>query len=244
MTAAETYKAALTELRKQSTTTMTPREFNYWINVSQKEYIKTRYDSWQQHGKVSDNLRYVHVITDGRSGSPAPLANIGIATAGLEVFAAPADYSYLLSVSVIMRYKNEPCKKDGTLSDIMEAVEDKDLRIGTKNASFYDRPAPHPRRVYYSLRQQSPTDLRLVFRAGSSIVEKVILSYLRKPATIEINDQGASVSDPDFGDEEMAEIVRRCVLLYTENTEDTRAQSIGSLYATSFEQSPGINTQP
>lgn len=230
MTAADTYVAVLAELKAENTTSMTPDEFNYHIKVAQYEYARIRYMAYEQHQRTLDDLRSIHVMTDGISG-PAPLVNVGIPQPELEVFVLPTDYMDLLSVRARLRYYGEPCHTDGTLSDYMASKAIQDNRKEAIRHSYYSKPAARPDRVYHSLYGAGNTGggATLRFMAGSSIVDSVIATYLRKPSDITVDGNGNSVLNPQWDDVQMQEIVKWCVASYLEKIESMRTQTYMSL---------------
>ena len=237
MTAEEVYKSVLKELKQEYTTSITPEEFNHHIWVAEIEYVKTRYWAHEQHQKTIDDLRTIKVMTDGIGGMPNPLIASGSALPNSQFVTLPEDYMHLTAVSAIVEYVNEPCKKNGTLSDPIACSFLPDDKEKLVLGDFYSKPKPAFPRLYYSQRGNV-----LVFKAGSSIVRKVFLNYLRYPKRIAIDvNTGASIQDSEFLDEQTIEIVKWCVHSYLEKIEEMRVQTMALIQSKNFEQFPSVN---
>jgi hypothetical protein len=220
MTGLDTYKAVLAELKHENTTSMTPAEFRYHIYVAQIEYVNIRYWAFEQHQKPIDDLRVLHVETNGIDGV-APLANVGVVAPEQEVFMLPEDYMHLLAVRARVKYYGEPCFVDGTLSDYIACKFAQDNSINIKKHHYYTKPAPRYPRMYY---RQFQNKLRFV--CGASVVHDVIAAYLRKPVPISIDDNYVNVTSSELDDPQTLEIVQWCVSSYLEKIESMRTQTI------------------
>lgn len=233
MTGVDTYKAVLHELKHENTTSMTPEEFRHHIYVGQLEYINWRYWAFEQHQKVIDDLRVLHVETNGIDGVP-PLTNAGLSAPEQEIFFLPENYMHLLAVRARVKYYGEPCQTDGTLSDYIACKFIQDNRVNAIKHHYYSKPAARYDRMWY---RQFANKLR--FLCGSSIVQDVIATYLRKPIPISIDDNGVNVTNSELDDPQTMEVVNWCVASYLEKIQDYRVQT-----KTMFEQQLKHQQQP
>lgn len=233
VSATDAYKAVLEELKHYNTTSMTPEEFNYRIWIAEIEYVKNRHWAYEQHQKTIDDLDIIRIVTDGVAGYPAPLVNQGPSIAGQEWVQLPNDYFRLLEVSAQVRYKNVPCKIDGTLSNYIPCTPLKDDKRHAVDEDFYQKPIAEWPNLYYDQRGR-----RLAFRAGDSIVEKVQLVYLRYPIRIFFDVTGANHVNSEFPWEQTMEIVKLCVRTYLEAIESARTQSNIQVDSLNFSQNP------
>jgi hypothetical protein len=237
MTATEIYKAVLQELNYQETTTITPEEFNHHIWVAELEYVKTRYMAYERAQKTIDDLRVLKVTTDGIAGMPTPLLPNGT-IANAQWVVLPENYFRLTAVAVVAKYYGEPCKKDGTLSEPIPCRFLADDQAHLTSKSYYMKPAAQYPRLYYVQRGNT-----LVFKAGTSLVHYAIINYLRYPARIRVDDNGQSLVDSEFLDEQNYELVKWCVASYLEKIEEMRMQSLRMMLNDSFEY-PNVQQTP
>jgi len=234
-TARETYEAVLNELNYHSTKSMTPDEFNYHANIAQLEYMKTRYWAHQQHQKSIDDLRFVMVETDGIGNMPNPLVFTNTSTGSYVTL--PDDYLILTKVAIIGEYKNVPCIKDGTISPPTAATTLSDDRDYVISDNTYTSPLLRFPRAYYKQR-----DNVIVAKIGDSIPLTAIIGYIRKPVRIEVDQLGNSVTDPEFDDMQVSEIVKWTRASFLEQIESMRAQTARQYdVATQFLQFPPPN---
>ena len=234
--ATEVYKAVLAELKHYNTTSMTPTEFNYHIWIAELEYVKNRYWAHEQHQKQIDDLSVIKVVTDGVAGYPMPLPNEGPNTAGLEYVTLLQDHLYLLAVGVQVKYYSVPCEVDGQLSPFTAATPLKDDERFVVSEDYYMKPIAEYPNLYYSQRGK-----RLTFNCGNSIVQSVMLSYLRLPQRIVFNETGGPHVDCEFEWPQALEIVKHCVISYLETIKDPRVQSMIGVNDRNFQQSPPPN---
>ena len=238
MTAQQVYLTVLSEMKREYTTTMTPSEFNDHINRAQLEWVKVCYSLIDQQQKTNADLSPIRVMTDGVGTMPAPIPNSGAAIPTRERFLLPDNFLYLLAVAAQVRYKNEPCKKDGTLSGWILALPKPSDRAYLTD-DYYSRPAPRPNRLYYYQLGEGKGELR--FEAGESVVEFVRLHYLRYPRQILVDADGESVSDPEFSDVQCLEIAKWCVASYLEKIEEMRQQTYVALGQLRYDQLPPLS---
>lgn len=218
MTGLDTFKATLVELASERTRSMTPEEFNYHYKVGELEWIRLHYDVYDEYQSAKERLEMIAVETDGVFG-PSPLQPD---TNGLFVF--PSDFLHLLSVSVKVAFKNEPCHEDGTLSDWIRATDDKDSQMELGQADYYSRYAPFFPNLKYRQRKK-----RIQVFAGESQATLCKIAYLQRPIPASINPDGTSNTNPVWDDEEVYEIVKWTVASYLEKLESQRAQSLLAL---------------
>ena len=233
VTATEVYKAVLAELKHYNTTSMTPDEFNYHIWIAELEYVKNRYRAHEQHQKQIDDLSVIKVVTDGVASYPNPLVNEGPAVAGKEYVTLPTDYLHLLAVSVRVRYKGVPCKTDNTLSDYTAATHLKDDLRYVVGDDYYKKPIAEWPNLYYDQRGN-----KLTFNCGSSVVQDVMIAYLRVPQRIFFDVAGVNHVDSEFAWPQTLEIVKHCVISYLETIRDPRVQSMLPINERNFLQTP------
>jgi len=237
MTAQETYKAVLQELRYQSTSSMTPTEFNHHGWVGTLEWVKMVRWAYDEHDKSVDDISMIVVATDGVGTNPALIANTGSVAPGSEIFLKPSNYFLYLSAAVQVKYYAEPCQTDGSVSPFISATKlDKNSKDEVES-NKYTRSKPVPGRLYIE-------DLNNVFRikAGTSIAEKLKLTYIKYPQKIEVNTTtGASVTNPEFGDSQMHEIVKWITASYLENLSSLRLNTMMAIQNGTFTQSPKPN---
>lgn len=236
--AIDVYKAVLEQLKHEFTTSITPTEFNEIIWTAQLEYVNNRYWAHDQHQKSVDDLAVLIVETDGIIG-PSPLLNIGNSIAGGEVFLVPAAYYHMLNVAAIVKYKNVPCKTDDTLSDPIVAIPVTDDEEKVLRHHYYKRPLAQYPRLRYKRRGNidNSGNSYLRFLAGDSIVEKVIITYLREPKRIVFDPNGQSV-DSEFSEYVTKEIVKWATAAYLEIIQDPRWQSYKVTLNSNFLQYP------
>jgi len=232
----EVYKAVLAELKHYNTTSMTPAEFNYHIWIATLEYVKNRYWAHEQHQKQIDDLSVIKVVTDGVAGFPAPLVNLGPAVAGQEYVQLPANYLHLLAVSVKVKYKNQPCEVDNTMSGYISATHLKDDFRFTIEDDYYKKPSAEWPNLYYDQRGN-----RLTFRCGDSIVQDAKIAYLRLPQRINFDVTNQNNVDSEFAWPQTLEIVKHCVISYLETIKDPRVQSMLPITERNFLQTPPPN---
>lgn len=221
-TATEVYKAVLEELLHYNTTSMSPEQFNYRIWDAELTYVTNRYWAHEQHQKSIDDLDVIKVVTDGVAGFPAPLVALGPGTAGTEYIELPEDYLHLTAVSAKVKYKNVPCQEDGSLSNYIACTPLKDDKRWAVDDDFYQEPIAEWPNLYYDQRGK-----KMTFRAGDSIVQSVMLAYLRYPKRIFFDVNNVAHVDSEFTWKQTIEIVKLCAQIYIEAIE-----------------SPRINTQP
>lgn len=236
VTSEQVYKAVLKELKHYNTTSMTPDEFNYHIWVGQLEYVKKRYWAHEQHQKQIDDLDIIRIITDGIAGNPIPLPNEGANVAGQEYITLPEDFMYLLAVGVKVQYQGDECQPDGSLSDYISATPLKDDKRFVATTDYYSLPRPEWPNLYYTQRGG-----KMVFKAGDSIVQHVLLSYLRYPIRIVFDPTGAGHVDSEFNEQQTNEIVKETVEKYLETIESRRTQSFIGVNDRNFNQFPPPN---
>jgi hypothetical protein len=236
VTAIEVYKAVLAELKHYNTTSMTPDEFNYHIWIAELEYVKNRYWAHEQHQKQIDDLSVIKVVTDGVAGFPVPLVNEGPALTGKEYITLPTNYLHLLAVSVRVKYKNVPCETDGTLSDYTAATHLKDDKRFVVHDDYYQKPSAEWPNLYYDQRGN-----KLTFQCGVSVVQDVMISYLRLPVRITFDITGQNNVASEFEWPQTLEIVKHCVISYLETIKDQRVQSMLPINERNFLQTPPPN---
>jgi len=236
VSATDVYKSVLAELKHYNTTSMTPTEFNYHIWIAELEYVKNRYWGHEQHQKEIDDLDVIKVVTDGVAGFPMPLPNEGPFVPGMEYVTVPTNYLYLVAVGVQVKYYGVPCEVDGTLSPITAATHLKDDKRFVVNQDYYQKPIAEWPNIYYDQRGR-----KLTFQAGLSIVQKVLLSYLRVPLRITFDETGLNHIDSEFHWPQTLEIVKHCVISYLETIKDPRVTSMIGVHDRNFLQSPPPN---
>ena len=228
ITAEDMYREVLNLLNKENTRTMTPSEFNSWINRSMIDYVKTKYFEYDQHQKRMDDINEIIVRTDGIAGNPAPIANAGNNVAGEEYFPLPYvsggepnfGYMFLLNVAFKINYIGNDCFTDNTESGWLKG---KPYNADIENeANYYDRPQDD--RLYYQIvgRNIRP------FTGTSSYATQARLMYLRYPSEIEVDSNGLSVKNSEFEARVNYEIVKLCVRQYLESIESPRHQTFTS----------------
>jgi hypothetical protein len=224
VTTEDLYKAVLSLINKESTRSMTPSEFNEWINRAQLDYVKVRYMEYDMHQKRMDDLRQIIVRTDGTGLNPDPILNTGNNIAGEELFAIPTDisdsqygkYMFLLNVAFKIIYQGNKCFTDGTESDWMKA---KPLPADVETEfNYYNK--PNDERLYY---QQIVNAVRPM-KGSSSYMSQARLMYLRYPREIQFIDGGTNI-EPEFEPRINMEIAKICARGYLESIESKRHQT-------------------
>ena len=237
MTAVETYQAVLHELRYQKTSSMTPTEFNHHYWVGTLEWVKMVRWAYDEHDKSVDDISMIVVATDGVGTNPALISNTGSVAPGSEIFLKPSNYFLYLSAAVQVKYYSEKCQTNGTLSSFISATKlDKNSKHEVES-NKYTRSKPVPGRLYLE-------DLNNVFRvkAGSSIAEKLLLTYIKYPQKVAVDPTtGASVTNPEFGDSQMQEIIKWTAASYLENLSNHRLATMTAIQNATFTQFPKPN---
>lgn len=236
VSATDVYKGVLAELKHYNTTSMTPDEFNYHIWIATLEYVKNRYWAHEQHQKQIDDLSVIKIVTDGKAGFPAPLVNEGPAVAGQEYVTLPDNYLHLLAVSARVKYYNVPCETDGNLSNYVAATHLKDDQRFVVDDDYYERPGAEWPNLYYDQRGD-----KLTFYCGDSIVQDVMISYLRVPVRIFFDVTGAAHVDSEFNWPQTLEIIKHCVVSYLETIKDPRINTMLPVNERNFLQTPPPN---
>lgn len=230
MTAQETYRAVLAELRKNNTSTMTPAEFNYHAWVGQVEYVKTRYWGYDQHQKAIDDLQKITVVTDGVAGNPAPLANVGNNVQGEEAFALPKDgatpYMFLLNAQFRITYVNDPCNtgESGWVAGYARPYNENSQNV-------YDQ-SNETDRVHYRLSNDLVRPLPGTY---NGYVSGARISYLRYPVRMLLDETtGESVTDPELDDRVMMEVVKWISHSFLETIESYRLKTMEMVQGKTF----------
>ena len=237
VTAVDVYKYVLEQLKHYNTTSITPAEFNIRIWNAELDYVRNRYWAWDQHQKSIDDLQHIRIVTDGVAGFPPPIPNVGPNVAGQEYIQMPGNYLHLLAVAVRAKYKNVPCETDGQLSKPIAATPLKDDEYHVVDDDYYKQPLAVWPRLYYSLRGD-----KMTFKAGDSIVQDVILNYLRYPQRIVFDEQNPAGGTPsEFTEEQTKEIVVILVTDYLEAIESARVQTKPFIEQQNFYQNPPTN---
>lgn len=236
VTSTDVYKAVLAELKHYNTTSMTPDEFNYHIWIAELEYVKNRYWAHEQHQKSIDDLSVIKVVTDGVAGYPNPLPNQGPSVAGKEYITLPVNYLHLLAVSVQLKLINVPCIANNTISEYTAATHLKDDQRFVVQQDYYKKPSYEWPNLYYDQRGN-----KLTFHCGDSIVQNVMISYLRLPARIFFDISNVAHVSSEFEWPQTLEIVKHCVISYLETIKDPRVQTMLPINEKNFLQSPPPN---
>jgi hypothetical protein len=224
-TASDMYRGVLHELKEESTSSLTPSEFNYFIKVTQLQWFQSRYFAFEENQKHIDDLEVLLVLTDGTGGNPQPLINQGSAATGREYFTFPLDTAgnseKMFLVTVQFKMKAHPCYKG--LSPLLNAKLKKTDNIANNNA--YDRPSDN--KLFYI---QSNGKIFRYDNTGvsTSIAEQAVVAYLRKPREIIVDDLGNSVSNPEFDERVNVELVKWCVRAFLETIESPRQGSFAA----------------
>lgn len=224
-TANQMYIAVLHELRDENTASLTPSEFNYFINAAMLQWLQTRFFALEESQKHIDDLERLLVRTNGVSDSPVPLLNRGAAKAGEEFFAFPAnavtfsDKAFLISVQFQMAA--HPCYNN-TMPVLSARIKKTDT---ISNGNAYDRPTDN-RLFYY---QSGGKIFRYDSGSSVSVAQKAIVTYIRMPREIKVDEEtGESISNPEFDPRVNLEIVKWAVRSYLETTESPRQNSFAA----------------
>jgi hypothetical protein len=230
ISAPDIYKAVLDELNKEHTRSLTPEEFNYFINDTQIVYVKNRYAQYDQHQKRMDDLRVLTVNTDGTGNNPPSILNTGLAQAGQEIILLPYDplattpedmgYLFLLNVAFKISYSGNNCFTDGTISGWMKGKFMRSDAEWEINENPYAK--PKDTRLYYKL---IGNEIRPITGTSSFVTEANIM-YLRYPRKIFFDATGGGNHvDSELPAHCNQELVKLCVRNYLETIRDPRYQS-------------------
>lgn len=224
VTAEDLYRAVLSLINKENTRTITPSEFNEWVNRTQLDYVKDRYKEYDMHQKRIDDLNEIIVKTDGTGSNPAPIANTGNNVPGEEVFLLPYvengdpnfGYMFLLNAKMKINYIGNKCFDDNTESGYLKA---KYLPADVETEfNYYNKPKDD--RLYYQIINRSIRPIT----GTSSYATSAVIMYIRYPRVIEFVDGGAS-TDPEFEPRVNMEIAKQCARAYLESIESPRHQT-------------------
>jgi len=129
VTALDMYKYFLDGIHKESTSTVTPDEFNRVINQTQVEWIKNKYFQFEQTEKRIDDLRVLEVrdfipntggLSPGDEEFILPYNNVNnIATPGNPT-GTNHGYMFMLNIAFKIQYVNNECKLTG-ISDWLKS---------------------------------------------------------------------------------------------------------------------------
>lgn len=231
MTTRELYEAVLLELRRQKTTSMTPLEFNYYIEKAQIDYVRNRYADFEQYQKNIEDLQSLVVITDGVGTNPLPITSGG--DAGKEEFVIPLNYpKKMILLDVLFGVdcnKNDEQAAQGENMIWHNAVIKK--HDSKRIANVYLQPNEE-RGMYYYIQHK---DVIRRF-GGKTKVNKAVITYIRYPVVPILNSQGEEVVATEFENRINLEIINFVVRIYTEATESQRQQTLDLLNRANFNQ--------
>lgn len=232
-TAIEMYKGVLTELNRADTKSMSPTRFNYHAEIGYYEYLKMRYWSFDKHQKNIDDLQPLIVVTDGIAGNPAVIPNIGLVSPGGEVFTVPKnalalnEEMFMLQVHFKLRYHLNGCHAEGSLSEPI-AARYRTHNLDTRNA--YQK--GNDEKLYYLF--HGGRIRRVVSGKSQSVAEQCIMSYLRYPRLITVDNNGNSLTNPELGSSQNTELVRWIAASYLENIESLRQETMARVLGQTF----------
>ena len=182
--AIDVYRDVLSKLQHESTTSITPQEFNDAAKWATMTFVELRHKLFESHQSITDALQVLKmevVLTPSIAG----------------IINLPADYLHLTAVSAIVKYYGEPCIPNGTLSDYIACLpltdDEKEHVLGKSFSNYYTRPRATYQRARYVLRNNL-----LDFKLGASVLQQARISYLRVPRFIELDDQENSIVDSEF----------------------------------------------
>lgn len=199
ITAQNMFTHFLDGINKESTSTVSPTEFNRLINNAQDECIKNKYYEVQLTQKRMDDLRSITVYGE-------TLINVGANTPGGELFELPYNetgfvttpknpngdnhgYMFLLACGFQIQYINDKCKRTGISEILMAKPMKSDKRWAIQNDP-YNKPTND--RLYYDLTK----DNILCITGTQSFAVKAVIDYLRYPRQINVPNGSANIDVP------------------------------------------------
>jgi len=237
-TAEDIYRAFLDGIKKNSTSIVTPNQFNRIINDwGQDEWLKQNCLTIEFNQKQIEDLERIRVVTDGEftlNGNVIyPIApttsNLFIipkytydivnrqpdGTEGLQTY---PPYYRLLNVSFKLEYGSE---NECGLTGISDWLDAKIMRSDLRNV-IMDNPfrKPTDARLYYEILNGQ---IRLI-TGTNSIGYSMRIEYLRRPNDI-VFVPGEEGTPCEFNHEIQKEIIDIAVRVYLERVKDPRWQS-------------------
>lgn len=214
ITATDAFVEFLDGINKESTGSVSPREFNRLFNTCQLEVVKNKYSEFERTQKRTDDLRILECVD--------LLPNVGVNQPGGELFNLPYDqnnfvqtpgnpgndnhgYMFLLNCSFQLQYINDDCDEKG-LSEFLKAKPMK----ADKEFEIYNDPYNKPtnKRIYYKLIGNT---LRAITKTDSFAVQARI-DYLRYPREINVPHPDANQEiNPELPLHMIEEIIDVCI---------------------------------
>lgn len=208
--AIDVYRNVLGKLQYESTTSITPSEFNDAAKWAIITFVELRHKLFESHQSITDALQVLKTEVE-LTPSIAGVINL------------PADYLHLTAVAAVVKYFGEPCITNGTLSDYIACLpltdDEKELVLGKALSNYYTRPRAQFQRARYELRNNE-----LRFHLGGSILQKARISYLRIPQFIELDDQENSIVNSEFSYPATADIEDLIVARHLGKAEEAKVQ--------------------
>lgn len=237
-TAEDIYRAFLDGIKKNSTSIVTPNQFNRIINDwGQDEWLKQNCLTIEFNQKQIEDLERIRVVTDGEFTLNGNVI-YPIASTSTNLFTIPKyefiianrltnddistqtypPYYRLLNVAFKLEYGSE---NECGLTGISEWLDAKIMRSDLRNV-IIDNPfrKPTDARLYYEIINGQ---IRLI-TGTNSVGHSMRIEYLRRPNDI-MFIPGSNGTNCEFNHEVQKEIVDIAVRIYLERVKDPRWQS-------------------
>ena len=210
-TAEQMYRYFLQLINKEKTHVVTPDTFNFLINTSNIDWVKSKLPVNEFNQVLIDDLQVL--LVEGDLGA-------GIAITSENLFALPTDYMHGVNVVFDINVVGSSIFDDGAQSKLSAIIMKSDEKTVIKN-SYYRRPLDN--RLYYNYANNK------IFTGkysgtSNSVGVKMYLDYYKLPNEIKYISGGTSLNS-GFGPLQQQEIVERAVQMFLEKNRDPRYQS-------------------
>ncbi|MBN2617258.1 MAG: hypothetical protein JXR64_02975 [Spirochaetales bacterium] len=207
------YRYFLQLINKEQTHTINPATFNFLINTSNIDWVKSKLPMNEFNQVFIDDLQVL--LVDGDISE-------GIDVADDFIFDIPEDYMHGINALFDVEIINSNCYSDGIKYKLSAILMKSDEKTVIKN-SYYRQPKDS--RLYY---RYANNKIRLFTGKYSdtseSVGKKMYLDYYKLPRKIEYVFEGISTNS-EFGPLQQQEIVERAVQMFLEKNRDPRYQS-------------------
>lgn len=212
-TAEQMYKYFLQLINKEKTHTVNPATFNFLINTSNIDWVKSKLPANEFNQVFIDDLQVLLVEGD---------LTDGINVTDDFIFELPDDYMHGINVLFDIDILNSVCFDNGVQSKLPAILMKSDEKTVIKN-SYYRQPKDS--RLYYRYANNKIRLFTGKYSATSeSVGKKMYMDYYKLPNEITFVSGGESTNS-SFGPLQQQEIVERAAQMFLEKNRDPRYQS-------------------
>lgn len=212
-TAEQMYVYFLQLINKEKTHVVKPATFNFLINTSCIDWVKSKLPVNEFNQVLINDLQVL--LVEGDLGA-------GISVTDEFLFALPSDYMHGINVLFDITCIGSPCFEDGQQLKQPATLMKSDEKTVIKT-SYYRQ--PRDSRLYYLYANNKIRLFTGKYSATSaSVGYKMYLDYYKLPNEIKYVQGGTSLNS-SFGPLQQQEIVERAVQMFLEKNRDPRYQS-------------------